>query len=563
MQEAIWAIKSREESSRVESLAGEFGLKPLVMELLLQRGMDDAAEIAEFLHPRLQDLSDPFKMPNLEKAVDRVFQAIDKKESVVIYGDYDVDGVTSLTLLQAILRAYGLEAHTFLPHRMDEGYGLNDSGIERCLAEFKPQLLIAVDCGTSSIDQIKGLTESGIDVLVLDHHESNTGVLPPAIAVVNPKLGDDYHYLCSAGVVFKLGHGMLKRRQVADFDLRTYMDIVALGTVADLVPLVDENRIFVRKGLQQMEVTEHPGLNALKMVAGVNGRPLAYDIGFRLGPRLNAAGRLDTAQASLDLLTSGDFNKARVLAEFLDNQNRSRQELENRIKEEALEMVKSFDSTRDFAIVLGSDTWHPGVVGIVAARISRQFHRPTFIIAVDENGMGKGSGRSVPGISLVQALNACRHHLEAGGGHDMAAGLTIHKDKIDAFREDFGRYIQDTTAAELLRPRVDIDLVASFDQMNLELLDSYELVHPLGMGNPAPLFMSRGVQVVEEPRVLKGKHLKLTMSQSGRRLDAIYFNAALDDLPRPPWDVAYHIERNVYKGNSSLGVTIEAVRKAG
>jgi len=562
MQQAIWGIKTKGEQETVKSLAREFELKPLVMELLVQRGMTDPAEIAEFLQPRLQDLTDPYLMPNMEAAVNRVFQAIDKKEKVVVYGDYDVDGVTSLTLLQAILRAYGLEAHTFLPHRMDEGYGLNDQGIERCLTEFKPSLLIAVDCGTSSIDQVRGLQESGIDVLVLDHHESNTGELPPAVAVVNPKLGDDYHYLCSAGVVFKLGHGMLKRRPVAGFDMRRYMDIVALGTVADLVPLVDENRIFVRKGLQQMEVTQHPGLNALKIVAGVNGRPLAYDIGFKLGPRLNAAGRLDTAQASLDLLTSDDFSHARELAQFLDDQNRSRQELENRIKEEALEMMKGFNHRKDFAVVLGSDTWHPGVVGIVAARISKQVHRPTFIIAIDEEGMGKGSGRSVPGISLVQALNACREHLEAGGGHDMAAGLSIRQENIDIFREQFNAYIAQTAEPDLLRPRVDIDLVAGFDEMNLELLDSYEMVHPMGMGNPAPLFMSRGVEVVEEPRVLKGKHLKLNMQQNGRRLDAIYFNGVSEDLPKPPWDVAYRIERNIYRGNHSLGMTIEAIRKA-
>lgn len=556
-----WAVRAKPDQEKVRQLAGDYGLRPLVVELLLQRGLEDPDEIKRFLHPQLKDLSDPFLMPQMKEAVDRIFQAIDGKETVVIYGDYDVDGVTSVTLLHGFLKAYGLEAKTFLPHRMDEGYGLNDHGVERCLREFSPDLIIAVDCGTSSVAQVTFLKEKGIDVIICDHHECNTPEnLPPAVALVNAKLGDDYHYLCTAGVMFKVGHAMLKARKIPNLNLRDWLDVIALGTVADLVPLVDENRTLVRKGLQQMEQTIHPGLNALKHVAGVAGKPVAYDIGFKLGPRLNAAGRLDTAQASLELLMNDDHEKARELAMFLDEQNRERQDLEARIRDEALGMLEDFDEEKDFGIVLGHESWHPGVVGIVASRITKQFHRPSFIIAFDEEGIGKGSGRSIEGFSLVDALNSCRDLLIAGGGHEMAAGVSLDQKNFEAFQQRFSDYIRDHATKETLRPRLDIDLVATFDQLDLDLLDSYELVHPMGMGNPAPLMMSQSVRLADEPRVLKEKHLKLPLLQNNCRIDAMMFNGAGEVLPKLPWDVAYRISRNIYKGRSSLSVVIETIR---
>jgi single-stranded-DNA-specific exonuclease len=560
-QVAKWIVRDRPERELAEAIGREFGLRPLVAELILQRGFTEPDDIAQFLQPRLNDLADPFLLPNMEAAVTRIFKAIDDKESVVIYGDYDVDGVTSLTLLHATLLAYGLNARTFLPHRMDEGYGLSEQGIERCLSEFSPSLIIAVDCGTSSIGPITNLREAGIDVVIFDHHECSPEGQPPAVALVNPKLGDDFHYLCSVGVVFKLAHGMLKRRRI-DLDLRDWMDIIALGTVADLVPLVDENRTLVRKGLEQLERSNRPGIAHLKQVAGVSGRMHSYDIGFKLGPRLNASGRLDTAQASLDLLMCEDDAEARVLAEFLDTQNRSRQEVEGRIKDEALAMLERFNPKREPGIVLASSDWHPGVVGIVASRVSKGYHRPTFIIAIDENGIGKGSGRSIPGVSLVAAIEACGDLLEAGGGHEMAAGLSVREENLDAFRERFQEWIRETTDQQLLRPKLEIDLIATFDQLDLDLLESYEMVHPLGMQNPPPLFASFGVQLAQAPRVIKDKHLRLKMHQNGHQIEAMYFNASEKDLPRLPWDVAYKIDRNIYRGRVSVGVTIEAIRAA-
>jgi len=560
MLEANWIIREKPDVGKVSAIVEEFGVRPLVAELLIHRGFTESAEISGFLHPRLQDLSDPFLLPNMEAAVARILEAVDRQETVVLYGDYDVDGVTSLTLLHAFLKAYGLTAHPFLPHRIDDGYGLNDHGLERCLSEFSPSLIIAVDCGTSSISQVRMLKERGIDTVIVDHHESNTGELPPAVAVVNPKLGADWHYFCTAGLIFKLGHALLKRRRNPALDLKDWLDVVAMGTVADLVPLTGENRTLVRKGLQQLAQSRHAGVAALKEVAGVTARPEAYDIGFKLGPRLNAAGRLDTAQVSLDLLMTGDAGKARLLAEELDGQNRNRQNLEQRIRDEAVGMLRALNGNLGKGIVLGSDDWHAGVVGIVASRVVKEFHRPSFVIAFDQEGVGKGSGRSIPGVSLVQALNACRDLLLAGGGHDMAAGLTLRRENLEAFRERFSQYLEENTPPELFTPRLDIDLVATLDQIDLNLLDSYELVQPMGMGNPAPLFMSRAVRLADEPRILKEKHLKLPLRQDGATLDLMWFNAGHVELPPGPWDVAYRISRNVFKGRSSVSATIEALR---
>ncbi|MBU6301561.1 MAG: single-stranded-DNA-specific exonuclease RecJ [Verrucomicrobia bacterium] len=562
MLEANWTVRESPCPGQVEAIVQEFGIRKLVAELLLQRGFSGAAEIGRYLNPRLQDLSDPFLLPNMAAAVDRIFEAVDRNETVVLYGDYDVDGVTSLTLLHAFLRAYGLEARTFLPHRMEDGYGLSDHGLERCLAEEAPSLIIAVDCGTSSIQQVGNLREQGIDVIIVDHHESNTGQLPPAVAVVNPKLGDAFHYFCTAGLIFKLGHALQKRRRNDRLDLKEWLDVVALGTVADLVPLVDENRLLVRKGLQQLARTRHAGLVALKKVAGVGGELESNDIGFKLGPRLNAAGRLDTASVALDLLRCANPAEADRLAADLDGQNRDRQNLEQRIRDQAVEMLRRQGDQLGRGIVLASEEWHAGVVGIVASRVVKEFYRPSFIIAFDEEGIGKGSGRSIAGISLVDALKACDDLLVSGGGHQMAAGLTLRRENLEAFRERFAAYLEANAPAELFTPRLEIDLVATLAEINLDLLESYDLVHPMGMGNPAPLFMSRGVRLAEEPRVLKEKHLRLPLQQNGARVEAMWFNAAHLELPPGPWDMAYRISRNVYKGRSSVSLTIEALRTA-
>ena len=541
------------------------GLAPLVGRLLVQRGYSSPGEAEAFLFPKLKRLSDPFLLPGMRDAVDRILRAVDGGESVVLYGDYDVDGVTSLALMKTFLGAYGLDASCFLPNRMNEGYGISFEGLERCLSDGNPSLLIALDCGTSSHAELASLAEKGIDALVIDHHESKSPDPPPCVAMVNPKLGDDFHYLCTAGIVFKLGHALVKTRRPEGFDLREYLDLAAVGTVADIVPLEGENRTIVRHGLKRLESSRNAGLAALSKVSGINPPFTGSDVGFRIGPRLNAAGRLDTAQDALDILLTRDPDAAHRIAGALDTRNRERQTVEQRAVRGAEEILEDgFDPARDVSIVLGRDGWHPGVVGIVASRICRKFHRPTFIVGFDGDGVGKGSGRSIPGIHLVEALKECDDLLVKSGGHAMAAGLTIEMDKLDAFRERFEEAVRDrVTDPGILEPKLEIDAEVTFRELDLDLLESYDLLRPFGAGNPEPVFMARAVEVAAPPRILKEKHRKFSLRQHGRRLDAIWFGSAERDLPQLPWDVAFTIDRNAFRGKVSLQLLVKDVRRSG
>ena len=539
----------------------------LVRKLLAQRGISGRESAQRFLKPRLADLGDPFAMREMDAAVERIFRAADNGEHVCIYGDYDVDGVSSVTLLHTILKAYNIRTDYFIPVRTREGYGLSEEGMANAIAKCggKPGLLISVDCGTSSVDEVAWLQEQGIDVVILDHHEASTQGRPPAVAVVNAKLEEDspFTYLCSAGVVFKLAHAMLKRRRLPQFDLKNYLDVVAIATVADIVPLVEENRLLTRHGLRVMESGGNIGIQALNRVTNLNRRPSASHVSFRIGPRLNAAGRMDSPQDALNLLMTRDTARAMELAERLELHNRARQQEEEKIRNEAMEMLsQTFSPSRDSVIVLGSRTWHPGVVGIVASLLMRRYHKPTFVISLDENGIGKGSGRSIPGVSLVQAIHACSDTLISGGGHDMAAGLVIHEDMIDAFRERFDAFVRENVDADKLKPMLSIDAEVTFPELTLDLLDSYELLEPFGNSNPQPVFMSRNVMLTDAPRHLQGNHLRLGLRQGAHECDAMYFNGGSVRLPDPPWDIAFTIDRNVWRGRTTLSISIQDIRPA-
>ena len=539
---------------------------PVIDAILANRNIASPADHDSFLDPKLADLADPFEMPNMAAAVERVFAAADRGEKVALYGDYDVDGVTSLTLLKTVLDAYNIAVGTFLPHRINEGYGLSIGGLQRCLAEQSPALLIAVDCGTTSIDEITWLREQGVETVILDHHEPSPDGLPDCCALVNPKapgpgLSSRFDYLCSAGVVFKLAHAMLKERPVDGFNLRDYLDIVAVGTIADIVPLKEENRILVRRGLLELAHTHNAGLAALAEIAGIDPPYGAQDISFRISPRLNAAGRLDTATAALDLMLCENPKHARELAARLDKQNQQRQELEHKASGEALEAIEKGKAGEcSHGIVIADRDWHPGVVGIVASRISRKFHRPTFIISIDETGVGKGSGRSIEGISLVDVINSGRPHLLSGGGHGMAAGISIHEDNIDSFRNHLNDYVRNTTTPDDLVPRLHIDAECSLKQLRLQILEHYQQLEPFGAANPEPVLLARNVNPTSEPRILKDKHYRFTLQQGNAVCDAIYFNGVENKLPPPPWDVAFAIMRNDFRGRVSLQMNVRAIR---
>jgi single-stranded-DNA-specific exonuclease len=541
-------------------LERELRVPRFVAELLVRRGLHDPERAARFLEPQLKTLGDPFLLPHMEAAVTRILAALDRRERIVLYGDYDVDGVTSLTLLARVLRAYGAEPQCFLPLRVDEGYGLSPDGVARCVSEHAPQLLIAVDCGTSSVAEIAALQAQGVDVIVIDHHECKD-TLPACVALVNPKVGEGYHYLCSVGLVFKVAHALLKRRPVAGFDLKEMLDLVALGTVADLVPLADENRVFVRRGLAQLAQTRWVGLQALIAVAGIKPPFKPADVGFGLGPRLNAAGRLGTAQDALELLLTGDAERARTIAANLDVQNRERRTLEDDVLRQAeAQLAEWFDPARHAAIVVGAAGWHPGVVGIVASRLQRRHHRPTLVIGFDDEGFGKGSGRSIPGLSLVAALAQCGTFLERHGGHEMAAGLTLRQPQFEEFRDAFRECARGLLSEDQLQPLQHLDVELTLGEIDYELLAAHESLQPFGMTNPQPIFVARGVTLVFEPRVMKEKHLSLMLRQGRDEHRAVWFAGASEELPPLPWDIAFTIERNEWQGSVSAQIQIKAVR---
>jgi single-stranded-DNA-specific exonuclease len=563
--ESRWIVAQPDELNADESEISwsEICGSECIARLLLRKGFRSAEEVNAFLRPRLSSLSDPFLLPQMETAVSRLLAALDRQERIVLFGDYDVDGVTSLALLAEMLRAYGGAPELFLPLRMEEGYGLNPESIERCLGRYRPQLLIAIDCGTSSVNEIADLRKRAVDVIVLDHHEPKSE-LPDCVAIVNPKTADsDFEYLCSVGIAFKLCHALLKTRPLPEFDLKSKLDLVALGTVADIVPLRGENRVLVQRGAMEITRTSRIGLRKLMQVAGVRPPILPEDIGYRLGPRLNAAGRLSTAEKSLRLLLTHDDGEATMLAAELDRQNSQRQEVEKRIFDAAIEKVENqFDAAGHAAIVVGARGWHLGVLGIVASRIARRYHRPTIVIGFDENGIGKGSGRSIEGLSLVEALSRCANRLDKFGGHEMAAGMAVREENFDVFAEAFRRAARELLSDEALQPCVRLDHELAFTEIDIDFLCWHEMLQPFGNGNPQPLFLARKVEPVAPPRVVNEKHLIFRLRQGDRHRRAVYFDGAPNQLPPTPWDIAFRIRADEYEGETLVAMQIEAVRQA-
>lgn len=562
-QQRRWILAPREELNGGAISWSEICGSECIARLLLRKGFHSLEEVENFLRPRLGSLSDPFLLPEMRAAVSRILAALDRHERIVLFGDYDVDGVTSLALLDEMLRAYGATPELFLPLRMEEGYGLSRESIERCVKQHRPQLLIALDCGTSSVNEISELKKRGLDIIVLDHHEPKSE-LPDCVAVVNPKLTQcGMEYLCSVGIVFKLCHALLKTRPLTGFDLKSKLDLVALGTVADIVPLRGQNRVLVQRGAIEIARTSRIGLRKLMQVAGVRVPILPEDIGYRLGPRLNAAGRLSTAEKSLRLLLTQEESEAAVLAAELDQQNRERQEVEQEIFDAAIEGIDSqFDAARDAAIVAGAHGWHPGVLGIVASRIVRKYHRPAIVIGFDENGLGKGSGRSIEGLNLVEALNRCANCLDNFGGHEMAAGLAVREANFDVFAEAFRSAARELLSDTALQPCLRLDHELTFTEIDVDFLHWHEMLQPFGNGNPQPLFLAREVEPVAPPRVMNEKHLLFRLRQGGRHRRAVYFNGAPNQLPPAPWDVAFRIRADEYGGETLVAMHIEAVRAA-
>ena len=546
-------------------LAAQTGLPPLLVQCLLNRGFSQAAAIENFLPPRLKNLADPFRLPNMNAAVARLLLAHQRQEPLVVFGDYDVDGVTSTTLLLEVFHRLGWSANAYLPHRMEEGYGLSRDGVENCLKKFPVKLLVAVDCGSTAVETIAWLGERGVEVIVLDHHQVSNPA-PAAVALVNPQLSAPLEFteLCSVGLAFKLAHALVKRgREVnlpgtADFDVRPLLDLVALGTIADLVPLTGENRILVTAGLEKLNTSQRPGIVALKQVAQSPEKLGVYDVGFQLAPRLNAAGRLETAEESLHLLQAENLATALPLAQNLDLRNRERQKIERGIVEEVTGLVRSkFDASRDFVIVEGQLLWHIGVVGIVASRVLSEFYRPTIILG-GEGGEWRGSGRSIAGFDLAAGLRECNDLLLRHGGHAMAAGLSIAPDNIDLLRQRLNELVRRTLQPADLQPPLRLDAEAGLGDFTLASLAALERLAPTGMGNPAVQFFARQLSLAR-PSLRMGadkQHVKMWVTDGVVKCEAVWWNAGQAALPDGNFDLAFVPQTNDYNGKRTIQLKV-------
>lgn len=542
-------------------LARMLDLHPQIASLLWHRGHRDAEQVRAFLDPRLQSLGDPFVLTDLRRAAERILQAITAREKMVIFGDYDVDGITSSALLWRILRRLGGDAETFLPLRMEEGYGLSQEGVERCVEQHKPAVLIAVDCGTTSVQQVAWLRKQGIDVVIIDHH-ALPPELPAAHALVNPQRDlaegrDRLDYFASVGLVFKVCHGLVKLAGEGKtrIDLRDYLDLVAVGTVADIVPLVEENRILVRRGLRQLEHSLWPGLSALIEVSQVSFPVTAQDVGFRLGPRLNASGRLGDAMLSLRLLQTDDRAEAMSIASELNRENRERQtvEMDTLLQAEA-QLQETFDPARDWGIVLSGKNWHWGVLGIVASRLQKRYHRPTIVIGLNDEDVGKGSGRSIDGISMVKALHDCAEFLDLFGGHDMAAGLNIRAARIESFREAFNRQIRSQAGDDVFQSTLALSGSLALPEVSDQLYRKFEELAPFGRMNPEPVFLFEAITYTRPAQLFGRNHVKLFVRGERGEIEAVGFGLGEHDWSKAPARLAGTLDWDDYRNRVQLRI---------
>ena len=561
------------DTASVEELSRELATSRIVAELLVRNGIVENEAAGKFLQPTLSTISDPFLLANVEEAVARLLTAIHNKQSLVVLGDYDVDGVCSTTLMVGVLRCFGLKPRYVVPRRMDEGYGLTRTAIDRALEAGKPDLFIALDCGTNSNVEVAHLRSLGVDVIVVDHHRSKDAPLVDAI-LINPHVHESandqtWRNLCTVGLVFKLLHGLLKRLRLDnnavahELKLKDYLDLVAMGTVADLVPLYGENRIFARHGLRVLAETRRPGLMELMRVAGIKPEQgiNPVDISFRLGPRINASGRLADAAISVDLLLSEDRVFCQKAAQQLEELNRERQEIERVITEHAEKLVEErYTAAR--GIVLFDESWHPGVVGIVAGRISRKYHRPAIVLG-NEGELAKGSGRGVAGVNLVELLAECSSCLESWGGHPMAVGVSMQKSRVEEFRTRFDDVIRRTGGAAV-EPVLDLSGWLEGTEVHEQLMGELDQLHPFGQGNPEPLFGVKGVSLPRAPEIFKEVHFRFSAEDArGRRLNGVAWKHAHRLPPTgQPLDLVVQINWNHYNGRKTLQLELHDWRIA-
>lgn len=546
----------------IKEVQEEFQISKLLATVIVNKNLKTKEEIEIFLNPTRNDYHDPYLMPDMEIAVDRIVNAIESKEKVIIYGDYDVDGITSITVLKKYLLDRGLEVDEYIPNRLNEGYGLNKNAINK-IAKDKYTLMITVDCGISGMEEIEYANSLGLETIITDHHEPSD-VLPNALAVVDAKRKDSkypFNQLAGVGVVFKLIQAISMKYNLDNKEYLKYLDIVCVGTISDIVPLVNENRVIAKLGLKLVEVTRNIGLKTLLNQIGYR-KIDSSTISFGVAPRINACGRMGHEREALKLFLTENVIEAQSIAIKLNEYNRERQETEKKIFEEVLEKIEKSEKNKP-CIVLADEKWHHGVIGIVSSKITEMYYKPSILICY-EGEEGKGSGRSVPGFDLYDALTNCNEYVDKFGGHAMAIGITVNKNNFEKFKQSFEEYVQNADIEELT-PVIQIDEEITIKDIQASTAKEISLLEPFGEANKMPIFMYKNLKI-DSIRVLsEGKHLKLTLKDDNLIIDAIGFNMGqrIDDfLLGDKVDIVGNLEINVFNNKENVQINLKDLRKS-
>lgn len=555
-----WKINDTQ-TDIAEKIANEFNISRLVANIIANKGLKDTKEIETFLNPTRKDFYDPFLMPDMEDAVERIVKAINDKEKITIYGDYDVDGITSSTVLSRFLEERGVKPEIYIPDRINEGYGLNQNAIES-IAENKTNLIITVDCGITAVKEVEFAKELNMDVVITDHHEPGTEI-PNTIAVVDCKRKDNkypFSELAGVGVAFKLIQAISMRMKLPEEAYLKYLDIVCIGTISDIVPLVSENRTIAKLGLKLVKQTKNVGLRCL--LASIGYKKIdSNTISFGIAPRVNACGRMGQARKALDLFLTNNIEQARKLTDELNECNVKRQEIEKRISDEAIKMLENPEEQNAPCIILGKENWHHGVIGIVSSKITDMYSKPSILLCFEDE-KAKGSGRSIPGFDLHEALESCNRYIEQFGGHSMAIGITIQKDNFQKFKDDIEEYAKSKNISEIV-PEIQVDEKIQLQDISIKDVEELSLLEPFGEGNRVPLFQISGVKISSIRALSEGKHLKLFLKDDNKFIDAIGFNmgnVADKYTIEDKIDLVGGLELNSYNGTEKMQINLKDIR---
>ncbi len=551
------------EQEKINEISNKYNITKLLAQILVNRGITEEKEIRTFLEPTRNDFYDPFLLPDMEKAVDRIIEAINNQEKVMIFGDYDVDGITSVTVLKKFLKERGLETGYYIPNRLEEGYGLNKEAVEKII-EQGYTLIITVDCGISGIEEIEECNKLGVQTIVTDHHEQGENI-PNAYAVVDAKRKDNkypFRELAGVGIVFKLIQAISTKLNLEEKEYLKYLDIVAVGTISDIVPLINENRVIAKLGLMLIKMTKNIGLREL-IIASNYKQIDSNTISFGIAPRINACGRMGHQEEALKLFLTDNIVEAKEITNKLNKYNSERQEKEGNIFKQALEKLQTENIENRNTIVLGGDNWYHGVIGIVASKLTESFFKPTILVCF-EGEEGKGSGRSIPSFDLHEALSYSGDYLEKFGGHAMAVGLTLKKENFENFKEKFEEFAEQKNIKQIL-PTIKIDCEISKNDLKLETVEELKKLEPFGEKNQRPCFVYKGLKINSIRALSEGKHLKLSLRDDNQLIDAIGFNLGhlVDEfLIGDKVDIVGILEINEYNGIKKVQINLKDIMKS-